>query len=142
MMDSWTRQPPPAIGGWLLVLCALLIGWQPINLALSAARVLDALPVRGLPLALLLAARTIVAGFGIAAGIAILRHAGSAVALAKAALIASAALDIVVYTTPYFPNNRVPGDAPLFVAASLAYSGIWLLYLIRSWRVRNTFGVS
>jgi hypothetical protein len=45
-----------------------------------------------------------------------------------------------VYLTPYFPNNRLPGDTPFYVAGSLAYSGVWLMYLVRSRRVRNTFG--
>ena len=46
---------------------------------------------------------------------------------------------VVVYTTPYFPNNRMPGDTPFYVAASLAYHGAWLAYLFRSRRVRNTY---
>jgi hypothetical protein len=62
-----------------------------------------------------------------------------AVTLAKAALVASAAMDLFVYMTPYFPNNRVPGDTPLYVAATLAYHGAWLLYLTRSTRVRATY---
>ena len=130
----------PAIGGWLLVLCALLMIWQPISMGLTASRVVDALFLRGLPLAVLLATRTLVAGVGIAAGIAILRRSSSAIVLAKTALVASAIVDVFVYTTPYFPNNRVPGDTPLYIGSSLAYSGLWLLYLSRSRRVRRTFG--
>jgi len=48
-------------------------------------------------------------------------------------------MDLVIYLSPYFPSNRMPGDAPLYVAASLAYHGAWLAYLFRSKRVRNTF---
>ena len=59
--------------------------------------------------------------------------------LARLALVASAATDLFVYTTPYFPNNRLPGDTVYYVAASLAYHGAWLLYLARSKRVRTTY---
>ena len=59
--------------------------------------------------------------------------------LAKVSLAASAATDVFVYTTPFFPNNRPPGDTVIFVGASLAYHGVWLIYLFRSKRVRETF---
>jgi hypothetical protein len=59
--------------------------------------------------------------------------------MAKAALILSAAIDLVVYTSSYFPSNRMPGDTPLYIAASLTYHGIWLAYLFRSRRVKRTY---
>jgi hypothetical protein len=61
--------------------------------------------------------------------------------MARLALVLSAATDVLVYTTPYLPSNRIPGDTPLYVAASLAYHGAWLAYLFRSKRVKSTFGV-
>jgi hypothetical protein len=127
------------IGGWLLVLCALLLVWSPVSLGLVASNALPALSVRGFPLAVLLVARIVVAAVGIAAGIALLTRRESAVTMAKTALALSAATDLVVYTTPYFPSNRMPGDTPIYVGVSLAYHVLWLLYLIRSKRVRTTF---
>jgi len=127
------------IGGWLLVLCLLLLVWGPVRSALVAANALEALSVRGPSLAAALVALVLVTSFGVAAGIAMLTKRGPAVAMAKAALILSAALDLVIYTTSYFPSNRMPGDAPFYVAASLSYHGAWLAYLFRSRRVRNTF---
>jgi hypothetical protein len=127
------------VRGWLLVLCVLLLVWQPLSLGLVAASVVDAVAIRGLPLALLLLVRLLVAAFGIAAGLALLARRPGAVALAKTSLIASAATDAFVYLTPYFPNNRMPGDTPFYVAGSMAYYAIWLMYLVRSRRVRNTF---
>ena len=62
----------------------------------------------------------------------------SALSLTRVALVLSAASDIFILTTPYYPNNRPPGDTPYYVAASIAYHGAWLLYLWRSVRVRNT----
>ena len=127
------------VGGWLLVVCALLIVWQPLNVGLGATTVLDALPGRGAPLALVLMLRLLVAAAGIGAGLALLgRHAGAAT-LAKAAVAASAATDLFVYATPYYPSNRLPGDTVWYVALSLVYHGLLLGYLFRSARVRNTY---
>jgi hypothetical protein len=139
-MSDIAERRPPAIGGWLLVLCALLLLWGPTSLALVASNALPALSVRGLPLALLLLARIFVAAFGIAAGIALMTKRGPAVLMAKSSLVLSAATDFIVYSTRYFPSNRMPGDTPFYIAASLAYHALWLLYLIRSKRVKNTYG--
>jgi hypothetical protein len=133
------RLPPREVGGWLLVLCALLIVWQPVSLGLVASGALDELPVRGLPLALVLLARLLVTALGIAAGLAMFSRRPAALAMATVSLVASAAMDVFVYSTHYFPNNRLPGDTPLFIAVSLAYYTIWIVYLFRSKRVRDTF---
>jgi Protein of unknown function (DUF2569) len=130
---------PRGVGGWLLVLCGLLIVWQPLSLGLVASSVLDALPVRGLPLALVLMARLLVTAFGIAAGLALLSRHPAAPTMARVSLTASAAVDVFVYTTHYFPSHRLPGDTPLFIAVSLTYYLIWVTYLSRSKRVRHTF---
>ena len=137
MLDA--SQSSPSVRGWLLVLCALLLVWHPLSLGLAASNVLDRLPMRGLPLALVLMLRLLVTALGIAAGLALLARRGAAVALAKTALVASAAIDLFVYLTPFYPNNRLPGDTIWYVAASLAYHFIWLVYLFRSTRVRSTY---
>ena len=127
------------IGGWLLLLCGLLLVWHPLTFALAASSALNALPLRGLPLALTLAVRLLATALGIAGAVALLARQPSAVALALAALGVSAGTDLFVYTTPFFPNNRLPGDTQWFVAASLAYHAAWIGYLLRSTRVRNTY---
>ena len=114
------------LGGWLLVLCFFLAIWQPLNLALVASNVLAALPVRGWPLALLLAARVVVTACGVAAALAIYhRHAG-AMAMAVVSLALSACVEVFVYTTSYFPSNRLPGDTPWYIAWSIVWHGAWL----------------
>jgi hypothetical protein len=138
-MSTHRGDQPAGVRGWLLLLSRLLIVWQPLNLAVAGMSALGAIGVRGWVVAAILTVRTIVTGVGVAAGIALSnRHAG-AVTLAKAALAASAAVDLFVYTTPYFPSNRVPGDTIYYIAASLAYHAAWLAYLFRSRRVRNTY---
>lgn len=127
------------VGGWLLVLCGVLLVWQPISFGLVASSSLDALTVRGVPLAIVLALRLLVTAFGIAAGLALAGRRPSAIFMAKIALVASAAMDVFVYATPYSPNNRAPGETPIYVAVTVGWSTAWLVYLSRSRRVRSTF---
>jgi len=130
---------PEGVGGWLLLLCRLLVVFHPLSLAVTASGALSALPARGTAVALILILRLVVVGFGMAAGRALQTLQPGAVTLATAALLASAATDVFVYTTPFFPNNRPPGDTIYYVIASLAYHGAWLAYLARSRRVRATY---
>ena len=125
--------------GWLGLLSRVLVLWQPLSLGLVGSNALNSLSVRGLSLALVLLGRIAVAAVGVAAGLALWTHRPGAVALARASLVLSAAADIFVYSTPYFPNNRPPGDSTLILAASLLWYGLWLMYLWRSKRVQRTF---
>ena len=127
------------IRGWLLVLCVLLLVWQPFSLALTTAGTLEGLSLRGPGLAIVLIVRLLAAGLGIAAGIALFQQQTGAVSIAKASLVFSAAVDVLIYATPYYPNNRPPGDAMLVLIASLVYYAVWFAYLTRSRRVRSTF---
>ena len=117
----------------------LLLVWQPINLAFTMSGAVDELSMRGAGLGIILLARLLAAGLGIAAGLALFQLKPGAVTLAKTSLVFSAIVDIVVYATPYSPNNRPPGDATIILAASLLYYGIWFTYLVRSKRVRDTY---
>ena len=127
------------VGGWLLLLCFVLIVCHPASLALNAARMLGSLQMRGLPLALVVLARLMIAGLGVAAGLALLGTRRGADGFAKLALALAAAMDLFVYLTPFVPSNRLPGTTPLLIAASLTYYGLWIAYLSTSKRVRNTF---
>src|SRR4029077_20087848 len=130
-MNEVNEQRGGGVRGWLLTLSPALKVWQPLSLGLAASSALEAVAIRGWPLMIVIAVRVAVAGFGIAAGLAILgRHPG-AIAMAKASLVLSALTDVFVYTTPYFPNNRLPGETPFYVAASLAYYSAWMAYLVK-----------
>jgi len=134
------REMKSGVGGWLLLLCLLLLVGQPVRLAFGAASALNALAWRGAGLALVVLAQILVAGVGVAAGIALFGGRRGAATFAKWSLVLSAAMDLFVYTTPFLPNNRLPGTTPLFVLASLTYHATWIAYLSRSTRVRNTLG--
>jgi hypothetical protein len=131
-----TRRP---VGGWLLLLCRLLLVYQPLSLALSASAALNSLPTRGPKVLVAIAIRVVVTGVNVAAGLALTNLAPTAVTLARVALALSAACDVFILTTPFYPNNRPPGDTPFYVAATLLYHGLWIAYLSRSARVRDTY---
>jgi len=117
----------------------MLLVWQPVSLAIVASGALEAVPIRGVPLVLVLVARLLATSGGIAAGLALAGRRSHAVALAKTSLIASAATDLFTYTTPSFPNNRPPGGSAVVVATSMIYYASWLAYLFLSRRVKNTY---
>jgi hypothetical protein len=127
------------VRGWLLVLCAVLLIWQPLNLGLTMAGRVDELALRGPGLGVILLARLLAAGLGIAAGLSLVQLKPGAVTMAKASLAFSAIVDVIVYATPYSPDNRPPGDATIILIASLIYYGAWFAYLARSKRVRATY---
>jgi hypothetical protein len=129
---------PREVGGWLLVLAAAMMIWQPLRVALTASHVLAALPLRGWPMVAMILFRTIVASIGIGAGLAILGRRSAAMRLAAIALVLSATADVAAYSTSFLPNNLPPGDAPFYISACLAYHAAWLTYLVRSRRVRAT----
>lgn len=127
------------VRGWLLILCGLLLVWQPISLAATMSGLVDELSIRGAGLGFILLARLMAAGLGIAAGLALFQLKPGAVALAKASLIVSALVDALAFATPWTPNNRPPGDATIILTLSLLYYGAWFAYLVRSRRVRTTY---
>jgi hypothetical protein len=116
----------------LYVLAALLLVLQPVNLAFVMSGLVDELAIRGAGLGVILLARLLAAGLGIAAGLALFQRKPGGVTIAKASLVFSAIVDLVVYATPYVPNNRPPGDATIILIASLIYYAGWFTYLARS----------
>jgi hypothetical protein len=126
------------VGGWLLVPCVVLLLWQPAQFAVAAVIAMGAVGVRGAAVLVVLAARLIVTAFGAAAGFAIIRRRQAAIHLSIAALVAAAGVDVFVELTSFFPTNRLPGDAPLYAAASAIVHGGLALYMARSSRVRRT----
>jgi hypothetical protein len=138
-MRAVAEPGPVGVGGWLGLLCRVLVLWQPLSLGLVASSALNSFYIRGWPLALAILARLIVAAFGVAAGLALWQQRPGGVGLARVSLLLSAAGDVCVYTTPFFPHNRPPGDNTLILTGSLVWYAVWLMYLWRSKRVRNTF---
>lgn len=66
------------------------------------------------------------------------RQAGPS--LARIALAISLAVKVFAAVTPYFPNNRLPGETTAYVAGTLVYYVACLVYLSASKRVAAIFG--
>lgn len=124
------------VRGWLLVLCLLLTVWEPLSLAWLASAVLPQILDRPVALAVL-ALRVIVTAIGLAAGIALWRRRPHGVALAKAALVLSALTVLLLYSTPYFPTNRMPGDAVPMATLLIGWNAVWFAYLTKSRRAKG-----
>lgn len=133
-------QEPARARGLVWLLAVLLAVWEPVSFALVAASAFNAISVRGAPVALLLVARLATTALAFAAGKAMLDLRPGAPALARVALTALAAVQLIAQLTPWFPSNRLPGDTPLYVGWTLLYYGGWLAYVVRSKRVAQLFG--
>jgi hypothetical protein len=111
------------------VLAIILAGWEPLNLALFLAPRLLSVAVRGWEAVALLVVRLLIAGLGIAAGMALWQQAPQARVLATAALILSTFAAAVTLGTSILPSNLPPGDAPFWMALIALHNGSWLIYL-------------
>lgn len=138
-MDTQPDHETP-IGGWLLVLCGCLAVWQPLNTAAVVMVSVAALPIRGWPLGVLLVVRVAITAFGLGAVISIFDRKPIALPMTKAALLLAGSMELFVYATSFFPNNRLPGTTPFYMAWAVLFHGGWLLYLTFSARVRRTLG--
>ncbi|HEX2340447.1 MAG TPA: hypothetical protein VHI98_08200 [Vicinamibacterales bacterium] len=125
--------------GWLFLLCRILIVYEPAVLALTLAPIVSSIAIRGWLVVTMLVARLLVAALGVAAGLALRDVRPHGVALARAALIASAAMGLLVLNTRVLPSNRMPGDDELYSLVLIAHHGAWLVYLHRSRQVRRLF---
>lgn len=122
-------------GGWLAVLCAVLVVVEPSIFAWRASSGLTRVLSYGAPAVLLLGLRLVVVGLGVSAGLAIWLGRPHGVAMARGFFVLSLVGSVVTVLTPYFPANRPPGTLlPLLTAVALYHAG-WLVYLFRSRRV-------
>jgi hypothetical protein len=134
-----TSADDPRPRGWLFLLCRILIVYEPAVLALSLAPIVSSIAIRGWLVVVALVMRLFVAGLGVAAGIALRDVRPHGVTLARAALIASLIMGLLVLNTRILPSNRIPGDDVLYSVALVAHHGAWLIYLHRSRQVKRLF---
>jgi hypothetical protein len=129
-------QPPPVVRGWLLVFCLVLLVWEPVSLAVLASSFLGDAMFRGLAFFAVLAARVIIVAVGVGAALAFFNQRPFAAALAKLAVLLSAGMATFLTFTAYFPSNLAPDLKLPALAATLVWYAGWLVYLLRSRRVR------
>lgn len=117
--------------GWLLLLCAWLLVWIPMNFAVELASSLPTLGFRG-PFAILeLVLHAAAAALAAAAGWALWTGSEGGIRLAIPAVAASTAVGIQSIFWTMLPNQTRPG-AGLALAAVYAAAGVgWIVYLRR-----------
>jgi hypothetical protein len=123
--------------GWLLLLCIILLGWQPLSFAVEAASALPTLGIRGAPAVIEIAAHGIVAALSFAAGWALWQASPAGPRLAGAALVACAVAGVQSLYVSALPSNVFPGDRLPLASVIVLHSAAWIVYLRRSKRVRQ-----
>jgi hypothetical protein len=127
--------------GWILVLICILTIWNPASLALYASSVVGKLASRSTFSLVLLAARLIITGIGVSAGIALWLERPGAVWLAKTALILFAVEAVVRLSSRADLGSAPPGTRLPLAIFIVLHSAGWYLYLQISRRVRAAYGL-
>ena len=129
------RPGPPQLAnagrpaGWLLILCVMLCLWEPLGVALAVSAEMSGVTLGHVERAAFLAFRVLVAGVGVAAGIAIWNRQPHALTLAKIALPLSAAT--VIIRLGWFPGNVPPGLRLPRALLLVGYNAAWYAYVSR-----------
>ena len=122
--------------GWLLLLCLVLFAWQPLTLAGELAATLPSVSMRGAPAVLELLAHAAVAALSIAAAWALWIENPVGPQLAAVALTAVASAGVQSLYWSVLPRNTKPDDKLPLAILAVMHSAIWLVYLIRSRRLK------
>ena len=123
--------------GWLLLLCVVLLVWQPLSFAVEAASTLPTLGMRGSAAVLELAFYAFVAAVSAAAGWALWQSspAGRSLAAVAISLVTVAGVQGLYWSV--LPSNVFPADRLPIAALIVAHGMAWLIYLRRSRRFRS-----
>ena len=123
--------------GWISVLCVALLLWRPLDFAVELTTALPSLGMRGALGAIELGLHAVVAALAVAAVQALSVASPAAVKLAAIALLASAAATVQSLYWSVLPHQTIPGDALPTAVLAVLHAALWLVYLIRSRRVRE-----
>jgi hypothetical protein len=125
---------------WLLLLCAYLLVWVPVNFSALAIRSLPSIGDRGGAAAIELSAHAAATALCAAAGWMLKGGNAAGVALGYAALVVNAAVTIQALFVSALPRDVAPGAAWPFALVTVAHTVIWALYISRSRRLRAWVG--
>ena len=131
----------PSLPAGILLLIALLTIWNPGSLALQAAASLRNIETRSTLSLIFLAARLLITGGGVAAGIALWLRRPGAVALAKVSLVLFAAEAIMRLSAGVDAGSAPPGTRLPLATFIALHNAAWYLYLQLSRRVRAVYGL-
>jgi hypothetical protein len=129
------------VGGWLLVLCFILLVWNPAGLALRLAATVPNLSSQTTASLVFFAGRLVITSVGVAAGIALLLLRPWAVQVAKLALVLFAVEAALRLSTRVGLSEAPPGTRLPLAVFIVAHNAAWYLYLHKSRRVRAVYGL-
>ena len=116
---------------WLLLLCATLLVWRPVDFAIEFPSTLSSLGMRGAAGVIEVLFHGAAAALAVAAVRALSNGLPSAVLLARAALVASAAVTVQSFYWSVLPHQTMPGDRLPLATLGVVVAGVWLVYLRR-----------
>ncbi|MEO7276181.1 MAG: hypothetical protein ABI211_29700 [Vicinamibacterales bacterium] len=121
---------------WLLLLCVVLMVWQPLSFAVEASSSLGTLGMRGAAGAVELVVHGAVAALAVAAGWALWQSSPGGPKLARVAIVAAALVSVQSLYATALPSNVFPSDRLPLAALNVTAAAGWLAYLWRSARIR------
>ena len=114
------------------LLALLLMIYEPLNLALTAAMLLPGLPDRSWTATALLIVRLAVTGFGFAVGRGLWERQAGALSLARWATGLNLLTTVIIIATSIWPKSLAPGvRGPAAIVAISWYAG-WFVWTLRS----------
>jgi hypothetical protein len=125
----------------VLLLVFILAVWNPASLALHAASTVWSIETRPALSLVFLAIRFVLAGIGVAAGIALWLRRPGAPSLAKLALVLFGIETAVRLSIRIDVGNTPPGMRLPLAAFVVLHNAAWYLYLHLSRRVRAVYGL-
>lgn len=120
--------------GWTLVLCFILLVWQPLNFAAEATAAFSTLGMRGIRGVVELSVHGLVAATSAAAGMALFQRSPAGPVLATVALVGIAITSVQGLYWTVLPNNTFPSDRLPIAAATMLHSAAWVVALYRTRR--------
>jgi hypothetical protein len=110
------------------VAAAVLVGWEPVTLALAASGAITSLVDRGPASVAFLIVRVAITGLGMAAGARLWRAAEGGLLLARWAFGLQIAASVVAHTTRLWPSTLPPGIAGPAFALVVTWYAAWLVW--------------
>jgi hypothetical protein len=114
-----------------MFLCATLLLWRPLDFVIELPSTLPSLGQRGAAGVVELLFHGGVAALAVAAVRALANALPSALLLARAALVSSAAATVQSFYWSVLPHQTMPGDRLPLATLGVVVAGAWLIYLRR-----------